>query len=105
MNAMVPPTPGQLVDELVERFGPPTNPDNPMIDQKDFARKRLVSLAFIAAYGKTHPMAQLVKLHSDYERDITPTYERLEDRINRMQEIWAKFEQGLLDELEATNGN
>lgn len=99
MNA---PTPELVLDQIVQQFGPQEDPSFP-IPQKDLARKRLAAQMLQHAFGPSHPLSYFVKAYLAYEVDLSPTYEKMDDVLERMTDAWEAIQQDLEAEMESYN--
>ena len=82
------PSPGQVLDSLVEQFAPPYDPTLPFHDPKRHAKRRLAAKILIEAYGPAHPLSVMVQNYMNYEHRLTPSEELCEEIHENMQEAW-----------------
>lgn len=89
-----PPTPEEVLDQLVEQFGPENDPSLPFVDQKKFAKQLLAVQMLAHAYGPDAPISAFVVGYAAFSRELSSDPERYDTIFDQMKEAWDEIEAG-----------
>lgn len=95
-----PPTPLEVLKVLVEVYGPPPNPDNPMQNTKQEAALSLAAQMYSQTLGMKDPMGKLALIWLTHHVSPYPSEEEAHLRLTAAEIFCQEIQQQLEHALE-----